>query len=126
MMNVFVFSGLEVTTKEERLDALEKRRVSRHHIFKLPVLGPRLSHHDVAVGFEYLRFDLTGMLEHQRVERHRASDHRIANFFYAGWTETIGLAWETEWRSRAFVRFEKRTRRPVRANRFTFRESLVD
>src|ERR1044072_2538834 len=126
MMNVFVFSGLEVTTKEERLDALEKRRVSRHHIFKLPVLRTRLSHHDVAVGFEYLRFDLTGMLEHQRVERHFTGDHRVANFFYAGWTETIGLAWETKWGGRALVRLEPRTRRPDRAKRFTFRESLVD
>src|SRR6185369_12443105 len=126
MMNVFVFSGLKVTTEEERLDALEKRGISRHHVFKLSVLRTRLSHHDVAVSFEYLRFDLTGMLEHQRVERHRAGDHRVANFFYAGWTQTIGLAWETEWWSTAFVGFEKRTRRPVGANRFTFRESLVD
>src|SRR4029079_13064106 len=124
-MNVFVFSSAKVTTKEERLDALEKRGISRHHICKRPVLRTRLSHHDVAVRFEYLRFDLTRVLEHQRVERHRASDHRIANFFYAGWTKTIGLAWETEWRSRAFVGFEQRTRRPVRANRFAFRESLV-
>src|SRR6185295_9377626 len=120
MMNVFVFSGLKVTTEEERLDALEKRGISRHHIFKLPVLRTRLSHHDIAVSFENLRFDLTRVLEHQRVERHRAGDHRIANFFYAGWTETIGLAWETKWRSRALVGFEQRTGRPVRANRFTF------
>src|SRR5690349_18581984 len=126
MMNVFVFSGLKVTAEEERLDALEKRGISRHHVFKLPVLRTSLSHYDVAVSFEYLRFDLTGMLEHQRVERHFAGDHCVANFFYAGWTETIGLAWEPEWRSRALVRFEQRTRRPVRANRFTFRESLVD
>src|SRR4051794_39349977 len=105
MMNVFVFSGLKVTTKEERLDTLEKRGISRHHIFKLPVLRTRLSHHDVAASFEYLCFDLTWMLEHQRVERHFAGDHGVANFFYAGWTEAIGLAWEPEWRSRALVGF---------------------
>src|SRR5215813_14701254 len=125
-MNVFVFSSAKVTTEEERLDALEKRGIGRHHVFKLPVLRTRLSHHDVAIRFKYLGFDLTGMLEHQGFERHRAGDHRVANFFYAGWTETIGLAWETKWRSRAFVGLEKWTRRPVRANRFTFRKSLVD
>ena len=125
-MYVLVFGGAKVTTKEERLDALEKRRVSRHHIFELPVLRTILAHHNLAVVFDDLSFDLAGMLVHQCVERSRARDHGVANFFYAGWTETIGLAWETKRRSSAFVGFEKRTRRPVRTNRFTFGKSLVD
>jgi hypothetical protein len=105
-MNVFVFGGAKVTSKEERLDALEKRRVSRHHIFELPVLRTILSHHDLAVVFDDLRFDLARMLVHQGLERDRAADHGVANFFYAGWAETVSLARETEWRSSAFVGFE--------------------
>jgi len=105
-MYVFVFGGAKVATKEERLDALEKRRVSRHHIFELPVLRAILSHHDLAVVFDDLRFDLARMLVHQRLERNSAADHGVANFFYAGWAETVSLAWETEWRSTAFVGFE--------------------
>ena len=105
-MYVFVFGGAKVTTKKERLDALEKRRVSRHHIFKLPVLRTILSHHDLAVVFEYLRFDLAGMLVHQGLERDGASDYGVANFFYAGWTETVCLAWETKWRGTTFVGLE--------------------
>src|SRR5262249_17728527 len=58
-MNIFVFSSLKVATKEERLDPLEKRGISRHHIFKLPVLRTSLSHHDVTVSLDDLRFDLT-------------------------------------------------------------------
>src|SRR5829696_3704504 len=106
MMNVFVFGRAKVTTKEERLDTLEKRGIGRHHIFELPVLRTILSHHDLAIVFDDLRFDLAGMLVHQRLERDRAGDHGIANFFYAGWTETVSLAWKTEWRSAAFVGFE--------------------
>src|ERR1051325_6384516 len=113
MMYVFVFGGAKVTTKEERLDALEKRRIGRHHIFKLPVLRTILAHHDLAVVFDDLRLDLAGMLVHQRVERSCAGDDGIANFFYAGWTKTVSLTWEAEWRSSAFVGFEQRTGRPV-------------
>src|ERR1044072_4628610 len=98
MVYVFVFGGAKVTAKEERLDALEKRRVGRHHIFELPVLRAILSHHDLAVVFDDLRFDLTRMLVHQRLERNRTADHGVANFFYAGWTNTAGFAWETKWR----------------------------
>src|SRR6185436_11069254 len=95
VMHVFVFSSAKVTTEEERLDALEKRRIGRHHIFEFAVLRTGLSHHYLTVVFNDLGFDLTGMLEHQRFERHRAGDHRIANFFNAGRTETVSLAWET-------------------------------
>src|SRR5215216_2517705 len=102
-MNVFVFSGAEVATKEERLNAFEKRRVGGHHIFELPVLRAILSHHDLAVVFDDLRFDLAGMLMHQRFERNRSADHGVANFFYAGWTKTVSFAWETKWRSTALV-----------------------
>ena len=119
-MNVFVFGGAKVTTKEERLDALEKRRVGRHHVFELPVLRTILSHHDLAVVFDDLRFDLAGMLVHQRLERDRSADHGVANFFDAGWTETIGLAREAKWRSTALVRLEQWTGSPVGPNRFTF------
>ena len=125
-MYVFIFGGAKVTTKEERLDALEKRRVRRHHIFELPVLRTILSHHDLAVVFENLRFDLAGMLVHQRFERHRSADHGVANFFYAGWTETVSLARETKWRSTALVGLEQRTGSPVGPNRFTFGKSLVN
>ena len=125
-MHVFVFGGAKVTTKEERLDTLEKRRVGRHHIFELPVLRTILSHHDLAVVFNYLCLDLAWMLVHQGLERDRAADHGIANFFYAGWTKTVSLAWETEWRRSAFVGFEQWTRRPVGPDGLTFRESLVD
>ena len=105
-MNVFVFGSAKVTTKEERLDALEKRRIGRHHIFELPVLRTILSHHDLAVVFHDLRFDLAGMLVHQGLERDRAADHGIANFFYAGWAETVSLTWKTEWRCTALIGFE--------------------
>src|SRR5215213_774783 len=125
-MNLFIFSGTKVTTEEERLDPLEKRGIGRHHIYKFTVLRTSLSHHNLPRVFDDLRFDLTRMLEHQGFERNVTADHRIANFFYAGWTKTIGLAWETKWRSSSFVRFEKRTRRPVRANRFTFGKPLVN
>ena len=125
-MNVFVFSGTKVTTEEERLDARQKRRIGRHHIFKQPVLRTGLSHQYLTVVFNDLGLDLTGMLEHQHFERHLTSDHRIANFFDTGWTETVGLAWETEWWSSSFVGFEKRTGRPVWPNRLTFGQPLVD
>ena len=118
-MYVFVFGGAKVTTKEKRFDALKKRRVGRHHIFELPVLRTILSHHDLAVVFEYLRFDLTRMLVHQGFERNRSADHGAANFFYAGWTKTVSLAWETEWRRSAFVGFEQWTRSPVGPDGFT-------
>ena len=125
-MYVFVFGGTEVTTKEERLDPFEKRRIGRHHIFELPVLRTILPHHDLAVVFEDLGLDFTWMLVHQRFERHFSGDHGIANFFYAGWTKTVSLAWETKWRSTALVGFEKRTRRPVGTNRLTFGKPLVN
>lgn len=125
-MYVFVFCGAKVTTKEERFDTLEKRRVSRHHIFELPVLRTILSHHDLAVVFNDLRFDLARMLVHQRLERDCAADHGVANFFYAGWTETVSFAWETEGRSTALVGFEQWTRGPVRPNRLTFGKPLVN
>src|SRR6185369_9588825 len=126
MVYVFVFGCAEVATEEQRLDASQEFRVSRHHIFELPVLRAIFAHHDLAVVFDDLRFDLARMLVHQSVERNRAGDHGVTNFFYAGWTKTIGLTREAEWRSRAFVRFEQRTRRPVGANRFAFGQQLVD
>src|SRR5215213_400798 len=95
-------------------------------IFEVPVLRTGLAHHYLTVIFKDLGLDLTWMLEHQRFERHRAGDHCIANFFDAGWTETVGLAWETEWWRTSFVRLEKRTGRPVWTNRFTFGKPLVD
>jgi len=125
-MYVFIFGGAKVATKEERLDALEKRRVGRHHIFELPVLRTILAHHDLAVVFDDLRFDLARMLVHQRLERDRTADHGVANFFYAGWAETVSLAWETEWWSTTLVGFEQWTRSPVRSNRFTFGQPLVN
>ena len=125
-MNVFVFGGAKVTAKEERLDAPQKLRISRHHIFELPVLRTIFAHHDLAVVFDDLSFDLAGMLVHQCVERSRARDHGVANFFNAGWTKTIGLTRKAEWRSSAFVGFEQWTRRPVRADRFAFGQTLVD
>ena len=64
-MHVFIFGGAEVTTKEQRLDALEKRRIGRHHIFKLAVLRTVLAHHDLAVVFNDLGLDFTRMLVHQ-------------------------------------------------------------
>src|SRR5690349_3203599 len=108
MMHIFAFSRAKVTTEEERLDAFEKRRIGRHHIFEFAVLRTSLSHHDLSSVFDDLRLNLTRVLEHQRIERHRASNHRISNFFDAGWTETVGFAWKTEWRSTSFVGFEQR------------------
>ena len=68
-MNVFVFGGAKVATKEERLDPFEKRRIGRHHIFELAVLRTSLAHDDLTVVFEDLCFDFTRMLVHQRFER---------------------------------------------------------
>ena len=84
-----------------------------------------LAHHDLTVVFKDLCFDFTRVLVHQRLERHLTGNHRVANFFYAGWTKTIGFAWETQWRSTAFVGFEQRAGRPARTYRFTFRKALV-
>jgi hypothetical protein len=120
MMNVLVFGGAEVATEEERLDALEKRRVGRHHVFELAVLRAGLAHDDLAVLFDDLRLDFARMLVHQRFERRLAGDDGVANFFYAARTKTVGLAREAERRSTAFVGFQQRTRRPVRANRLAF------
>ena len=125
-MYVFIFSSAKVTTKEERLDAREKSRVSRHHVFKLAVLRASLAHEYLTVVFDDLRFDLTRMLVHQGLERDRAGDHGVANFFYAGWTETVCLAWETEWRCTALVGFEQWTRSPVGPDRLAFGKSLVN
>src|SRR6185503_2420312 len=68
-MYVFVFGSAEVATKEERLDAPQKFRVGRHHIFKLSVLRTIFAHHDLAVVFDDLSLDLAGMRVHQSVER---------------------------------------------------------
>ncbi len=125
-MHVFVFGSAEVATKEERLDAPQKLRVSRHHVFKLPMLRTIFAHHDLAIVFYDLSLDLAGMLVHQRFERSCARDHGVANFFNAGWTKTVGLTREAEWRSSAFIGFEQGTRRPVRANRFAFGQSPVN
>src|SRR5690349_9131051 len=45
MMNVFIFSSAKVATEEQRLDAPQKLRISRHHIFELPMLRTILAHH---------------------------------------------------------------------------------
>jgi hypothetical protein len=90
------------------------------------VLRTILAHHDLSVVFDDLRLDLAGMLVHQRIEWHCTRDHCIANFFNAGWTETVSLTRETEWRSTALVGFQKRTRRPVRTYSFTFGKALIN
>ncbi len=61
---VFVFGSAEVTTKEERLDAPQKLRVGRHHIFKLPVLRTIFAHYNLAVVLDDLSFDFAWMLVH--------------------------------------------------------------
>src|SRR5215510_5493660 len=103
VMNILVFGGAEVATEEERLNPLQKSRISRHYVFKLPVLRAVLSHHYLAVSFENLRLKLTWMLMHQGFQRNLTRDNRIADFFYTGRTETVCLAWKTKrWRA-AFV-----------------------
>lgn len=104
-VNVLIFGGAKVAAKEERLDPFEKRRIGRHHILELSMLRAILPHDNLAIIFEDLGFDFTGMLVHQRLERYLSGDDRVANFFYAGWTKTVGFAWETKWRGTAFVRF---------------------
>src|SRR5262245_38295107 len=113
MVNVFVFGGAKVATKEQRLDAFQKRRISRHDVFELPVLRAILSHDDLAIVFDDLGFNFAGMLVHQHVERRLTRDHGVANFFYAAWAQTVGFAREAKWRSGALVGFEQRTRGPV-------------
>src|SRR5687767_12529324 len=125
-MNVFVFSGTKVTTKEERLDALQKSRVGRHHVFKLAVLRTSLAHDNASVGFEYLGFDFTGMLVHQSVERNFTGDDGVANLFYTRWTKTVCLARKPQRRCGAFVGFEQGTGSPVGPDGFTFRKPLVN
>jgi hypothetical protein len=66
------------------------------------------------------------MLVHQRVERNLSVDDRVADFFYTSGTKTVGLAWEAERGSGAFVGFEQWTRRPVGPDSFTLGQSLVD
>jgi hypothetical protein len=56
-MNLFVFSSAKVTTKKEGLDPFKKRRIGRHHVFKLAVFGTGLSHQNLAIVFNDLRFD---------------------------------------------------------------------
>ena len=124
-MNVFVFGGAEVSTKEERLDPFEKCRIGRHHIFESSMLRTILAHDDLTIVFENLCFDFTGVLVHQRFERRLSGDYSVADFFYTGWTKTVGLAREAEWRSTAFIGFEEWTRSPVWTYRFTFGKALV-
>src|SRR5688500_12746224 len=87
-MYVFIFGGTEVATKEERLDALEKRRIGRHHVFKLAVLRTVLAHHDLTVVFNDLGLDFTRMLVHQSLERNFTADDGVANFLYTSGTKT--------------------------------------
>src|SRR5262245_29249770 len=125
-MNVFVFRSAKVAAEEERLDPFQESRVRRHHVFKLPVLRAILSHHNLAIVFEDLRFDFTRMLVHQGLERNLTADHGVANFFHATRTKTICLAWKAKWWCSAFVGFEEWARRPGGANRFAFGQQLVD
>src|SRR5215204_3488542 len=125
-MNVFVFSYFEVPTKEERLNSFQEGWISSHYVDKLAVLRASLSHHDLTVLFDDLGFDFARMVVHQCLKCDFSTDYCISDFFYTGWAETISFAREAKRRRRPFVGFEKRTRRPVWANRFTFRESLVN
>ncbi len=125
-MDVLVFGGAEVAAKEERLDAFEKRRIGRHHVFKLAVLRTSLAHQHLSVVFDDLRLDLTRMLVHQCLERNFAANDRVTNFFYTGGTKAVGLAWKTEWWSGALVRLEQWTGGPVGPNCFAFGQPLVN
>jgi hypothetical protein len=65
MVDVGILGSFKVTTKEERFDALEKRRVSCHHVNKLTVLRASLAHDYLSVFFHNLGFDFARMFIHQ-------------------------------------------------------------
>ena len=69
MMNVLVLSRLKIAAVKERFDALEKRRVGRHHIDKFAVRRAGLFHHDLAVFLDDLCLDLARVRIHQDLER---------------------------------------------------------
>src|SRR5438067_2268153 len=126
LVHMRVFGGLKIATKEKRLDALEKRRIRSHHVYELAVFRASLAHDDLAVLFDNLCFDFAGMLVHQRFERSRAVDHGCANFLHAARAKRICLARKTERRRGSFVRLQKRTGCPIRANSFAFRQTFVN
>jgi hypothetical protein len=82
-MDVRIFGGAKVATKEKRFDPLEKCRISCHHVNKLAVLRTGLAHDYLSVLFYYLSFDFAWMLIHQRLERCLAADDGVADFFDA-------------------------------------------
>ena len=99
MMNVLVLGGLEIAAEKERLDPLQKLRVSREHVHKLAVRRARLSHDYLAVLLDDLGLDLARMSVHQDVQRDVAGDDAVANRLDAGRAKRIGLSRESKRRS---------------------------
>src|SRR6266550_1666584 len=126
MLDVPIVCCLEVASKKQRFNALEKRRVSCHDVNKLAVLRTSLAHNNLSVLFNYLSFDFARMFVHQRFERGLAADDRVADFFHAARTKAVGFARKAERRRASLVRFEKWPRRPGGTNGFAFRKTFVD
>src|SRR5687768_937038 len=124
-MNRRVFGCAKVAAKKQRFNSSKELGISCHHVIKLPVFRTSFTHDDVAVDFQNLCFDFTRMLMHQGIERGFAGDHGVSNFFDAGGTKTISLAWKAKWRRRSLVGFQQGRRRPFRVDGVSLRQSAV-
>ena len=78
-----------IAARKTLFQVLEKLRVDRHHVFKVPMLGAVLHHQDLAVPLDDLRLDLAHLLVEQNFVGQLAVQNLLANLRHALGTQRV-------------------------------------
>ena len=114
VVQLFVVVRADVAAGENLFQVLEERRIDRHHVFEVAVLGAILHHQDLAVALDDLRLDLADLLVQQDLDAAACRPESAGGSRDAVRAQRIGLARPAERRLLLFLALEQRLVGPFR------------
>jgi hypothetical protein len=125
VVEVLVFRRTEIASEVTAFEHTAQLRIHRERVDELTVYLTPLLDEDLAVLFDDLGLDLTGLLVRELGDVALAGDDCISDFDHTVGAQGIGLPGPPQGRFRALVALRQRRRRPIGVNGRTVRNPRV-